>query len=161
MFERSEDHHILHGLLSHAGPGDIVTYADMTNAVGKQVTGTFSPLRSVLNRFLNEDGIVFKNVKKVGYRRLTADQTVENADEDRAHLHRHARRTGKRLSTVDADFVRLDERHRVAYCVGISLFQAILAATTKNAAKLLEARVRRTDQRPLPFHETLEAFASK
>jgi hypothetical protein len=130
----------------------------MREATGKVITGTFGPLRSVLNRLLNEDGIIFANERTIGYRRLTPEQTVDSAEGDRGKLHRHAHRNGKRLATADADFMLLDTRRRLAFSVSLSLFQAITAATTKHASRRLASHVSRTDIRPLPFAETLNAF---
>lgn len=161
QFERSEDHLILHALMVKAEPGEMITYAAMNAATGKVITGTFGPLQSVLRRLINEDGMVFGNQPKIGYRRLTPQETVDEAYGKRGALHRHAHRNTKRLVTVDADFASLDEDRRVSYAVGLSLFNAILAATTKQAAKRIEASVRRTDMRPLPFTETLAAFSQK
>jgi hypothetical protein len=160
-FERSEDHEILYGLLSRAEPGELVGYDVMREAIGKKIDSSFGPLRSVFNRLLSKDGIVFANERTIGYRRLTAEQTVDAADHDRGLLHSHARRNGKRLATADVDFVLLDSRRRLAFSVGLSLFQAITAATTKNAVRRLEAHVSRTDIRPLPFAQTLSAFLEK
>ena len=160
-FERSEDHEILYGLFIRTEPGELVGYGEMQDATGKKITGSFGPLRSVLNRLLSKDGIVFANERTIGYRRLTAEQTVDAAEHDRGLLHSHARRNGKRLATADVDFVLLDSRRRLAFSVSLSLFQAITAATTKNAARRLETHVSRTDIRPLPFAQTLNAFLTE
>jgi len=157
-FERSEDHHLLYSLLSKAQPGDLISYAAMSDATGKPVTGSFGPLASVFRRLLDDDGMTFTNIRKVGYRRLRPDETVDEAYDNRARLHRHARRNTRRLITVDADFHTLDQAHRIAYAVGLSLFQALTAATTLKSAHRLEEAVKRTDMRPLPFFETIAAF---
>lgn len=161
MFERSDDHEILHHLLSAAAPGELIGYAAMKEATGKDVTGATPVLQSVLHRLLSEDDIVFQNERNVGYRRLTPEETVDAAEGDRARLHRHAHRNGRKLSTVDGDFATLDPEHRLRYATTASLFHAIAAATTKNALRLLERQVARTDARPLPFVETLTAFLGR
>src|SRR5262245_11957690 len=157
LFERSPDYEPIYGLLVLAAPGEIVTFRALHEAVGHPISSSSSPLRSVINRLLN-DGIVFANVRLVGYRRLTAEQTVDAADGDRSKLRGHARRNARKLITVDVDFGTLDDRHRIAYAAGLSLFQAIMAATTKRAIQKLEDHVGRTDMRPLPFADTLAAF---
>lgn len=160
-FSRSDDHEILYRLLTAIEPGGFVSYAAMNEATGKVVSGSFAPLRSALQRLLKDDGIVFANDPGRGYWRLTAEQTVDAADRDRGRLHRHARRNGRKLATADADFATLDAPHRLRYATSLSLFQAIGAATTKQAQRLLERRVQQTDMRPLPFSETLAAFTRK
>jgi len=160
-FERSDDHNILYNLLSQSPPGDIVTYGQMKEATGRTITGSTGVLHSVLRRLLNDDSAVFACEKRVGYRRLTAAQTVDRSTQDRTALHRHARRSNKKLVTVEVDFATLDEKRRLSYAVGQSLFQALMAATSSRAISMLESHVSRTDMRPLPFAETLAAFGGK
>lgn len=158
LFVRSEDHEILYHLLGSAEPGEFVSYPAMQEAAGKPVAGDSGVLQTVLRRLLKEDGIVFQNEPGKGYWRLTAAQTVDASDRDRGRLHNHARRNGRRLATADTEFATLDPSRRLRYATALSLFQAISAATTKSAMRMLAKQVQRTDMRPLPFSETLAAF---
>jgi hypothetical protein len=156
-FVRSENHTIVYNLLVAAEVGDLVTYAKMREMTGVEVHGGTGFLRTALNRALKEEEMVFRNEPLKGYKRLSPEETVDNSDEDRARLHRHARRSRRKLETADAEFPAMDQRHKLKFAINSSLLAVIEKTTTKFAAKRLEKAVV-GELKPLPFQQTFEAL---
>lgn len=153
---RAYERQIIEGFMTRLGYGEVITYADLSDALSADVLG----LRHLVTRVrddLKSAGYLFEVVKNVGYRRMT---DVEISTVVPASRRRKIRSQAKRGAQDLAAIVKpedLTEQQRTAALIGLSLFGAIAAITTHKAIKAIAANVERT-RNALPVAETLEAF---
>ena len=82
-FKRSIDTQTVVDRLRASEIGDLVTYASISEALGRDVTnGARSVLQSARRIVLNEDQMVFGVVTRVGLKRLSDVEIVDAADRD-------------------------------------------------------------------------------
>lgn len=155
-FELSVDTRFLYERLVRTPVGATVTYRELGDEIGRAVDGSDGNLASALRRAFQIDGLVFANVPKLGYRRLTDAEIVKSATRDVEAVRRRARRAGKKLTKVQ-DFSAMTQQERTEHNAHLSIFAAITQMTKPNAVRVVESRVASTG-RELPFAETIEAF---
>lgn len=155
-FEIAVDTRLLHQTLSKAKPGDEISYAKLSEAVGYPVAGDNAHLQSAIRRCFSNDEMVFDNIRGVGYRRLTDEEIVSAATRDTDALRRRSRKAAKRLASVTTVDSMAPEK-RVEHNARLSLFAAITAMTKPKAIDQLKANVSAFGNE-LPFAKTLEAF---
>jgi len=154
QFELSADTRFLRQKLAEVKAGDTISYAALSEAVGKPVDGAFSALQSA-RRKMEKEGFVFSPIRGVGLIRLDDAGVIDAADSDIAAMRRKARRSGVKLSTVSYD--ALPDGKKLAFTAKASIVGAIAAiATNKAVAKLEKAAGGRSGE--LPITETLKAL---
>lgn len=152
QFEMSADARFLRQELSKLKPGDSTSYAELSAAIGKPVTGAMAALQTAKRSLLRE-GFVFSPIRGEGVHRLTDVEVV--ASDDISPLRRHARRLGKKLSTVS--YEQLDPAHQLALTAKSSVVGMVAAVTTEKAIeKVAAAASGRAGE--LPISETLKAL---
>lgn len=152
QFEMSADARFLRQRLHEMKPGDNVTYEELGKLLGKTVTGSTSALQTA-KRSLLKEGFVFSAVRGEGVQRMT-DAAVVAAD-DISPLRRHARRVGKKLSTVS--YEALSAQQQLAHTAKASIIGMVTAVTTETAVlKVEKAASGRAGE--LPISETLKAL---
>lgn len=154
-FEMSIDTRIIYNRLNEAAVGEVVSFKALGDALGRKVEGNCSHIQSALNRLLGE-GVLFDNVRKVGYKRLTDSEIVNTSEREREGLKRKARRAVKKLSCV-SDFDALPNELKVKHNASMSGFGAIMAMMKPSGMRKLETAVQKASQQ-LPLAKTLEAF---
>ena len=156
LFEISVDTRMLYDLLSKAPVGETVTFARMSEALGRRVEGADSHLQSALRRLVSLDQKVFSNVRGVGYQRLSDTEIVKSGERDRDHIQRSARKAAKRLLCVE-DFDALPNDLKVKHNTYLSMYGAMVSMLSPGRVKNLESEVSKA-QAQLPLAKTLEAF---
>lgn len=155
-FEMSIDTRLVYEALKKAAIGEVVSLSAISQELGRKVGGEDSSIQSAIRRLLKTDGIVFENVRGVGYKRLRDEEIVNSSERDREGLRRKARKIVKKLTCVQ-DFDALPNELKVKHNAAVSGFGAIAAILTPGSMKKLEAHVERASQQ-LPLAKTLEAF---
>lgn len=153
-FVRSADTGLLVTLLMEANEGDLVTYDQITQHLGRDIRHNRSCLTSAL-RIAERDGAVFAAEPGKGYRRLPPGDAVASVDGFRARQHNLANRACKRLSVIDSH--RLEEPERKKFYTHLSIQGALQAATKAAAVKKIETHVNGSTQQ-LAVAKTLEAL---
>lgn len=152
QFEMSADARFLKQRLHELTPGASITYAELTALIGKPVNGSTSALQTA-KRSLLKEGYVFSPIRGEGVQRLTDADVV--ATDDISPLRRHARRVGKRLSTVSYDALSMPQQ--LAHTAKASIISMVSAVTTETAvSKIEKAAGGRAGE--LPIGETLKAL---
>jgi hypothetical protein len=152
QFEMSADARFLRQKLHEMKPGETVSYADLTALIGKSVTGNFSALQTA-KRSLLKEGYVFSPVRGEGVKRLTDADVV--AQDDITPIRRHARRIGKKLSTVS--YEQLNPAQQLQHTAKASIVGMVAAVATEKAVEKIEkAATGRSGE--LPIGETLKAL---
>lgn len=155
-FEKSNDTRIIESVLVEAKVGQIVTYEELSKAIGRDVRIHARPsLQSARRAVLNAHGIVFSAETNEGLRRLDDSQIVDASEEDRAKMRRAAGRAIKKLSVVD--FGQLPEDKKRKHIVMSAQIGAIEMFAAKSATKKIESKVDGTKS-TLAIGETLKMF---
>lgn len=155
MFVMSVDTRVVYDRLKKAELGETITYADLGALLGREIDGGDPIMQSAL-RSVENDGLVFGNVRSVGYQRLNDTEIVKSTEQDRLALRRKARRVVEKLSHV-ADFEALPNDLKVKHNAAVSGFGAIAAILSPAKMKALEGRIE-VAQAKLPLAKTLAAF---
>ena len=156
-FEKSNDTKIIESVLVEAEVGDLITYEDLTRAIGRDVRQFAQPsLRSARRGLLNTQGIVFGVETNVGLRRLNDDQIVDSTLYDRIRMKRAATRSIRKLSVVKFD--ELSDEKKRQHIVASAQIGAIEMFATRNATKKIEKKVDGSKER-IAIGETLKMFS--
>ena len=156
QFEKSNDTKILESLLSEASVGDLVTYEQLSAAIGRDVrVFARGALRSARDILLRSKRMVFGVEINEGLRRLNDEQVVDSTERDRRHMKRTATRVIRKLSTVEFD--KLSDIRKRQHVVASAQFGAIEMFATANARKKIESKVDNSKTR-LAIGETLKMF---
>lgn len=155
-FEMSIDTRLAYDRFKKAAVGEVVSFAQISDALGRKVEGDCSNIQSAVRRLLSADGMVFENVRSVGYQRLNDVEIVKLSEGMRERLRRGARRIVKKLTCVQ-DFEALPNDMKIKHNAAVSGFGAIAAMLTPGRMKKLEDQVEKASAQ-LPLAKTLEAF---
>lgn len=156
LFEMSIDTRALYDLLLKADPGQTVTFVEMTNLLGRDVAGVFPNLQSALRRVENLDGIVFGNVRGIGYKRLNDIEIIQTSEREIVAIRRRARKAGRRVTKIE-NFDALPNEEKIRHNMSLSLFGAINSMTKPKQVRKLEEAVS-SAAKELPIGRTLEVF---
>lgn len=155
LFEMSIDTRMLYDRLKKAAIGDVVSFTQMTELLGRSVDGACGNVQSALHR-LEGEGIAFANVRGTGYQRMNDVEVVNSAEHAREGIRRKAKRAVRRLTCVQ-EFDRLPNEMKVKHNAALSGFGAIASIMSPGRVKSLEEAVARVGAQ-LPLAKTLEAF---
>ncbi|MGQ0595799.1 hypothetical protein [Aquabacterium sp.] len=158
-FRLSSDSKALAALLTSAGIGDVVTYAALSKAIGRDVrtsaTGALHTARHLAQR---DHRIVFDVVRGAGLKRLQDAEIVDLADKARDHARRHAKRTAKKLTCVD--FEALPKDKQTKHNAALSMFSALAELSTDKAQQRLERKIEQTQEQLPVAKAAIEALGA-
>ena len=127
-------------LMRKASPGEIVTYAAMNAACGRDVQGNRHLIDSARRILRREHSMVFRAVDNEGYRRLADDAIVDTVNADRRNrMRRQAAVAVQELSCAKYD--DLDRDKQVKHNTGLALFGSLYQATSRQSVARLHQRV--------------------
>ena len=98
MFQRGADASRLCEELAMTSVGSIVTYAHLSDTIGKPVTGATGALTSARRIVQRENGTVFACIRNEGLKRLDSEAIVDMSGMRVQGVRRHARRVVKTLT---------------------------------------------------------------
>ena len=155
-FEKSADTKILENVLGGIEVGQLVTYEELSSAIGRDVRKhARSSLGTARRGLLSQKGFVFGVELNVGLIRLCDSDIIKSTERDRVHLQRTAKRSLKKLTVVKFDGLSADEKR--AHIVASAQIGTIAMFAAKTSAKKIESRVT-TDSKALPIGDTLKLF---
>ena len=156
--KRSEETEIIAMLLHDLKPGDVISYDDLSKAIAKDIRKLARPaLYSARRILLNEEGIVFDCVRKVGVKRLTDVENVSiTGAQGISRIRSCTRRTKKRLRAV-AEFEALPPELRVRHNMHMTVLSFVDGSTNHWNIKRLEPAVIKAHA-ALSLKQTLELF---
>lgn len=155
-FVKSAETIKLLALLSAANVGQVVTYEDMSAAIGRNVrefdrAAIYSARRMVQAEYR----FVFATVTNVGLKRLSDNEIVELSGDDRTRIRKTVKRGLQRLAVTD--YAKLDDKSRHAHLVASAQLAAAGAMVEEKAAKRIASKV--TPGSGIPaIGETLKMF---
>lgn len=155
-FVASVDTLALHKRLMSAQVGEIVSYAELSDLIGRSVQRVAYAALASARRRAEAEGSEFGTVIKIGLERLDENRAVEKALRGLGRIRKLSRRELRRLSRRQFD--QLDSAHQVSHNTGMAAFSVFQHMTSRGKLEQLEQAVARTQQ-ALPLAKTLEIFA--
>jgi hypothetical protein len=142
-FEASADAKTLASMLKTCPIGDVLTYDQLSRAVGRSVTtDARSALYTARSIVQKEDRMVFDVVRTVGLKRLSNEEIVDLSDKARDHVRRTSKKTAKKLTCVDYDAMNTEKQ--VKHNTALSMFCVFAELATEKSTKRLSAQVQKT-----------------
>lgn len=157
-FEASSDARFLTQALAKVEPGQLVTYVELSAAIGRDVrTHAGAQLQTAIRTQLAE-GRVFEAIAGSGYRLLTSGEIVKTqAAKGFQRIGRMARRTAKKVGA--AKFEELTNSEKVAHNAQLSMLGALGHLSKPRALETLEKHVTQNSAE-LPIGDTLKLMIS-
>ena len=157
IHEKSNDTKVIESVLAEAKVGDLITYEEISKAIGRDVRLFAMPsLGSARRILLNERKFVFGVEKNIGYRRLNDSEIVDASVSDRQKIKRAANRSIKKLSVVAFEVLTGEQKRQ--HTAASAQFGAIAMFASKSATKKILTKVNDTKE-VLAIGETLKMFS--
>ncbi|MGE3932390.1 MAG: hypothetical protein AB7F67_04020 [Rhodospirillaceae bacterium] len=154
----SVDTNLVFQRLETAEVGEVVTYAELTVLIGRDVTTRARHnLTSAVRRAERERGMIFAPQRGVGVKRLSDAEIVEAIGAVPAALGRRARRAARWLAAV-ADWDALPPALKARHNAYLSALGALTEITRPATIAKLERHVDQRHRQALPVAKTLDAF---
>jgi len=156
-FEKSADTKILENVLSEMKVGDVVTYCELSKALGRDVREfAISALYSARKGLQRSKRMVFACEEGVGIKRLDDAGIVGSTEFDRKVVLRRVNRTLDKLACVNFEVLTADQKRQ--HTTAAAQMGVISMFSTKSANKKIESKV---NDKPLAIGETLNLFTGK
>ncbi len=156
-FEKSSDTRIIETILESAAVGQLITYAELSKAIGRDVRQhARGSIKTARESLLKEKQFVFAVETNEGLRRLNDSQVVASTEADRLHIQRAGKKVLTKLSTVK--FEGLSETEKRQHVVASAQIGAIVMFSQKSSQKKIESKVN-ADTSILAIGETLKLFS--
>lgn len=155
--ELSVDAQVLARRLETAKPGEVISYAELSGLIKRNVQREAASCLASARRVLQRDHrAVFAAVIKAGLKRLDSVGIVGSGEAGICKMHRQARRTARVLGC--ADYNALTNADKIRFNTTSSLLGAMELATKPVRVKALAAAVESAADK-LPTASVLQLFA--
>lgn len=157
LAKNASDIDALKNVLAKLEPGSTISYQELANGIGRDVTRAARHLlQSACNQLLNERRMAFAAVRKVGIKRLTAEEAVNVGMDSLSRIRGYAKRGIQKISS--GNFADLSNEMKIIHNGYVSVLATIAyAADPRNMSNILACS---STQQPLPRKETLALLAS-
>ena len=123
--EYCPDIYVVRDLLAQANIGDTITFHQIADALDRPMdSSAYGAIHQAKILLEKEDGMVFGNIRGVGYKRLTDPEIIESFEVDRRRLRRWAQRAARRLTNVN-DYSNLSPEHKITHQAGLGVLAAV------------------------------------
>lgn len=146
-------------LLDKAKPGDVITYADLSAHIGRDVrSAAWTALNKARREQLKKQRL-FECVRDLGLKLEPDAAIAEGVPETaRQRIRSVAKRLGQKLAAI-RDFDALSGEQKTKVLTAQSIVGAVAAFTSTAGARRIEKQVAQAaDQKALPVAKTLDAF---
>jgi hypothetical protein len=151
--EVSIDAKLVYNALKKMNCGDIITYHQLSEIIGRNILKNRNILQTARNMARRENNMVFDCVQKEGLRRLNDSQIVEKTS---THPFRRIRtmirNANKEMSCVDVEKISNEE------VVKMNATRSIFGALTEFAKPKQVESIAAKSAEPLPIAKTLQFF---
>lgn len=155
--ERSIEASLIRDRLAKADVGDIITYATMSELIGRNIQDRRWFLTTALNSLLNElppHRKVFSAIENIGVKRLSDEEIVASSSTRYTKkLRRASRKEAKRIAAVEVD--NLSRENQTALFTAQSLIGAISTVTKSSMVERIATKI---ENSALPPAKTLDIF---
>lgn len=154
-FSRSTQTLALIEALQAASIGTVLTYGQLSKAIGEDVqNGARHYLYSAI-KALQTEGVAFGTVRRMGVKRLTAEEIPAIGDAALLHIRRSSRRARKRMGVV-AGMNDVPNETRIKVNATASLLGVIEHFSTGKSAKKAEEAATHGTVPPMKLLEALK-----
>lgn len=129
----------IHDLMADTKVGSVVTYDDITAAIGRDARHNRGAMHSAMRILKNSKRMVFGCVPKVGYKRLSDEEIIDSGDDCIARIRRLSRRGAKTLACVEFD--ALSPQDKLRHNAKMTVLALTQESTTHTAVKRIEQAV--------------------
>ena len=157
-FQMSSDARLIYAELRKKKVGETIPHKEIEAAVSRPLSQIRGALATALRRALRDDGMVFANIRNVGYQRLNDEGIVDQASSDTVHLRRSAKRAVEKLTKVN-DYCALPPHKQLEHTTRLSIVSAIASMTRETAVEKVRAAAQGRASE-LPLAETMRIFSS-
>lgn len=156
IHQKSTDTKIIENVFAECKVGDVVTYDDLSKAIGRDVRKFASgAIQTAKKTMLKDHSMVFGTVRNVGFQRLQDEQIVDTFDNDRLRMQRIAKTSLGKLSTVKFDALNEDQKKR--HVAASAQAGALAMFSQKSTSKKIESSVQSTST--MAIGDTLKLFS--
>lgn len=154
-FSRSVQTTTLIELLRAAPIGTVVSYAQLSEAIGEDITAARHYLYSAI-KAVGDEGIPFGTVRGEGVKRLVSEEIPAIGESAIQHIRRTSRRARKRMGVVNG-MNDVPNEVRVKVNTAASMLGVIENFAANKSRKAVEAEVEKV-KGPIPPMKLLEAL---
>ena len=154
-FLKSNDTAIIENRLRSTKPGDLVSYAELSTLLGRDVNEFCRGNVVSARRTLIKESIFFDCVTNEGYKRLTNEEAVTAADHYRTRAKHAARRGMTQLENVPFD--GLSDESKKKHVTLAAQLGAVDLFSSSRATKRIESAVTDASNK-MALGETLKLF---
>lgn len=155
--ELSIDTQTLERLLKTCAIGDVVTYAALSDAIGRDVQNGARHILVSAERRVQREQMVFEPVRNVGVKRLDDAAIVGTTAGTMDRVRNLARRQRRKLECVQ-DFDALPNELKLKHNVAVSVFGILGHITSDRQVKKLESKMTAQQHDALPMAKFLDAM---
>ena len=155
QFVKSDDTAALEQLLRDCPEGEVVTYADLSAAIGRDVREHASGSLRSARRILERDGLHTEAIENEGIKRLTPSECLGKAGGLVQRARRAAARSRQTVETTDLERLTTEERAR-AFALSAQA-SAVESLGSRKTGKRLVQKASETNA-AIPLGETLRLF---
>jgi hypothetical protein len=137
--------------------GDVITYAELTQLIGRDIrNGAYGCLVTARRRALNDERFVFRAIPNIGLKRLNDSEIIDTHQPAIAHIRSTMRKSAKELVSVQ-NFDSLPNEKKIQHNTALSVFGVLQEFTRPKTIASIESKVSEAQAR-LPVGRMLELF---
>lgn len=155
-FQLSADTRLLIQELRKCQVGATISYAQLSSAVGRDISGATGALHSARKRLLRDEQIVFDVVRGEALKRLSDVEIVGTSNSFARRMRRVAQRGVETLTAI-GDFSALPRETQMRHTAAVSVFGVVAEMTKEKSIHKVEKAAENV-RGELPISQTLEAF---
>lgn len=159
-YQKSAEAQAIELFLETAEIGQVITYSDISDAAGVDVTSSAhrGKLRTARESLQNGQQMLFGCVKGIGLKRLDDAQIVGAGASMIRTMSRQATRAARALAC--ADFASLSDADKIKHNVSMSIAGAVRISTSEASRVSLERKVLSNGGK-IDIHSTMQFFLGK
>lgn len=127
-------------MLGAAKPGDLISYAAMSRAIGRDIQERRHVIMAAMKQLQRERRMVFAAVPNEGYKRLNDGEIVATGADVLSRIRRQSRRGARKLACVN--FEQLTPEQQLTQNTRMTVLVLVSEATSANAIARVEKAVK-------------------
>jgi hypothetical protein len=152
--EASIDSRLIYGAIKNLNFGEIITYQEISDLIGRDILKNRSLLQTARNMAMRFDNIVFDCVLKIGLKRLNDSEITEmSSTKPFLHIRSYISSASKKISCIDKE--KLNNEERLKMYSTISIFGVLKEISTPSSVIKLQ---KITTNSELPVAKTVDYF---
>jgi len=156
--EINVDARVLLARFKSAKVGDVITYDEMSEMIGRNVQKEARHILEAARRWAKKDRIIFGTVTSKGVQRLDDAGKVRAGSGMMDKIRRTSRRAAQTLAAVE-NFGELPNEMKIQHNMALSIFGIVQQATSRKVQDRIAEKVEGVDGGVLAMKKSFELFA--